>query len=77
VILASADQSVAVGLYSPDATAYGSWDFGAAQKTTKINVMAVRRSGIRAGVTQRFVSYVAVGSIPEVVAALRLARRQH
>lgn len=77
LILASADRRYAVGVYSPDASAYGNWDFGAGEKTTKINVMTSRRGPIPAGVAQRYRSYLAVGTVDEVVAALRLARQQH
>lgn len=77
MILMTADQSLAVGLYSPDANAYGSWDFGADQKTTKINATVHRRTPLRAGQRQTFTSYVAVGSVVEVVRALRRARQQH
>lgn len=77
LILSSPDRSIAVGVYSPDATAYGHWDFGANEGTTKINAMGNRHRPIPGRVAQRYRSYLAVGSVDEVVAALRLARSKH
>lgn len=72
IILATSNGSHAIGIYSPERGArYGYFNFTAHHGTAKSNIV-IRRDNLNAG-SHRYISYIAVGTVQDVVASLQRA----